>query len=159
MSADSVSALVAALAGRTYSLSSPYEVSREKLREFAVAVGEAHPVFHESDAAVAAGFSDVVAPPTFPIVVTFKVLQLLLADPDLAIDLRRVVHGDQRFVTHSRLCAGDVVDCATAVSNVRTLGGNVMVSTTSELTRVGQPGVAAVRAEATLLIAAGATSG
>ncbi|MGH3427400.1 MAG: FAS1-like dehydratase domain-containing protein, partial [Mycobacteriales bacterium] len=90
--------------------------------------------------------------------VTFKVLQLLLADPDLAIDLRRVVHGDQRFVTYSRLCAGDVIECTTAVGNVRTLGGNVMVSTTSELTRVGQPGVAAVRAEATLLIAVGASS-
>ena len=154
MSADSAAALIQNLAGRKYGLPNPYEVSREKLREFAVAVGELNPIFHSSEAALAAGFRDVVAAPTFPTVVTFKVLQLLLADPDLAIDLRRVVHGDQRFALRDRICAGDVLECTTVVSGARQLGGNVMLSVTSEIGSVGHS-EALVVAEASLLIAMG----
>ena len=158
VSAGDANSLAEALVGRSYTSAKPYEVSREKLREFATAVGEGNPVFHNAKVAIELGHPDIMAPPTFPIVVTFGVMQQLLADPDLAVDLRRVVHGDQRFNVSRPLYAGDVVNCTTSVSNVRSLGSNVMVSTSSELRSVAEPDVVIVRAEATLLIGAGADS-
>jgi len=150
MAAD-LSALAELLPGRSYRLHRPYEVSVEKIREFAAAVGETHPAFHEVEAAVRRGCSDVMAPPTFPIVIAFKVLQQLLADPKLAIDLRRVVHGEQRFVTVRPLCAGDVLECTTSVETVRSLGGSLVLGTRSELREVGSF-TPVVTAHATLLI-------
>ncbi|PZS11140.1 MAG: hypothetical protein DLM55_02470 [Acidimicrobiales bacterium] len=146
--------LAQALPGRSYRLTQPYEVAREKLREFASAIGEMDPVFHDPAVAVKCGFRDVVAVPTFPIVITFKVLQQLLADPELVIDLRRVVHGDQKFTALRPLCAGDVLGCSTSVTQVRTFGGSLMVATNSELHPIEDPKTSIVHAEASLLIGA-----
>ncbi len=136
MAAD-VKALAELLPGRSYRLPQPYEVSAEKIREFAAAIGETEPAFYSAQAAARRGFRGVIAPPTFPIVITFKVLQQLLADPELAVDLRRVMHGDQRFVAVRPLCAGDVLECTTSVETVRRLGDSLMVGTRSELREIG----------------------
>lgn len=152
MTADSKT-LLDLLPGRAYRLARPYEVSAEKVREFATAVGETDPIFQSAAAAARRGFGGVVAPPTFPIVITFTVLQQLLDDPELAIDLRRVVHGDQRFEVVRPLCAGDVVDCTTTVESTRSLGDSIMVATRSEL-RSADTKALLVTAHATLIIAA-----
>ncbi len=144
-------ALAELLPGRSYRLDRPYEVSAEKIREFSSAVGETDPVFHSAEAATGRGFSGVVAPPTFPIVITFQVLQLLLADPDLTIDLRRVVHGDQRFDAARPLRAGDVLGCTTSVETVRSLGGSVMLGTRSELREISPEERAAATLEVEML--------
>ncbi len=146
--------LAQALPGRNYRLTQSYEVSREKLREFALAIGEMDPVFHDSEVAIARGFRDVIAVPTFPIVITFKVLQQMLADPELAIDLRRVVHGDQKFTALRPLCAADVLGCTTSVTKVRTFGDSLMVATHSKLYAVDASETPVVHAEASLLIGA-----
>ena len=81
--------------GRTYPPTPPYQVGREKIREFAVAVGARDPLHHDVEAAKAAGYPDLVATPTFLAVLTMQVLVDLVLDPDLGIDYSRVVHGDQ----------------------------------------------------------------
>ena len=96
-------------AGRTFEPSEPYEVSRVKIAEFATAIGEPSPLCRDRAAAQAAGYPDVIAPPTFAIVVTSAANSALMTDPDLGVNYAMIVHGEQSF-THTRpLHAGDVV--------------------------------------------------
>lgn len=122
------------LEGRSYPPTAPYLVGREKIREFASAVHATHAVHHDLDAARAAGHADLVAPPTFAIVVQQRGLDQLLADDTAGIELTRVVHGDQRFQIHRPIVAGDELQTQFTVTRVRALGGNSMVSTEARIT-------------------------
>ena len=73
-------------AGRSYPPTEPYEVGVEKIREFAAAVGDPNPAYRDREAAKALGHPDVVAPPTFPFVLTFQASRRLIDDPELGID-------------------------------------------------------------------------
>jgi acyl dehydratase len=95
-----------ALVGRTYP-PVRYEVCREKLREFATAVGEHDPLYHDEAAARAAGFADLPAVPTFPVVLSYQVGQRVYADPELGLDYARVLHGEQEFTYQRPVLAGD----------------------------------------------------
>jgi acyl dehydratase len=86
-----------------------YAVGREKIREFASAVGESDPRFHDVEAARAAGFADVVAPPMFASVYAGRPVFLLVLDPQTGIDFSRMVHGGQEFTWHEPVVAGDEI--------------------------------------------------
>ncbi len=120
--------------GKTYPPTAPYLVGREKVREFARAVLSDAPLHHDVEAARAAGYADVVAPPTFPIVVQDATLQQLLADDEAGVDFARVVHGDQRFSYTRPIVAGDELTGAMTVTSVKSLGGNSMVTSATEIT-------------------------
>ena len=83
--------------GRSYPAGSSYVVGREKIREFASAIGDTNPVFHDVEAARALGYADLVAPPTFPVILSLKASGAVVRDPDLGLDYSRVVHGEQKF--------------------------------------------------------------
>ena len=122
----------------------PYLVGREKVREFASAVFATAPPHHDVDAAIAAGYPDVVAPPTFPIVIQEKTLQQLLSHPGAGIDFSRVVHGDQKFEYERPLVAGDEVIATLRVTKIQSLGGHTMVTSESTITTTdGEPVVVA----------------
>lgn len=121
------------IAGREYPPTEPYLVGREKIREFAHAVQATNPVHFDLEAAQAAGYSDLVAPPTFTIVVQQRGLDQLLADESAGIELTRVVHGDQRFTFERPIVAGDELTVRFKIASVRALGGNAMVSTEAGL--------------------------
>jgi acyl dehydratase len=110
------------LVGRTYPPSRPYEVGREKIREFADALGDPHPAYRDPEAAKALGHPDVVAPPTFPII--FALDSALAVLRDLGIDLARVVHGDQNFRYSRPLRPGDRLVTTVEVVGVKQLAGN-----------------------------------
>ncbi|MDM4762449.1 MaoC family dehydratase N-terminal domain-containing protein [Galbitalea sp. SE-J8] len=141
-----------ALVGRTFPPVAPYLVGREKVREFARAVFATSAITLDPDAARAAGYPDVVAPPTFPVVVQEHTLQQLLAEPDAGIDFSRVVHGDQRFTYSRPVVAGDELTATLAVTSVKTLGGNAMV--TAESTMTDAAGEHVVTAISTLVVRA-----
>jgi acyl dehydratase len=122
-----------AIQGRTYPPTEPYLVGREKVREFARAVLASDPVSTDPDAARAAGFADVVAPPTFAVVVQEHTLAQLLADDDAGIDFSRVVHGEQRFTFSRPIVAGDELTATLTVRSVKSLGGNSMVTAESAI--------------------------
>ncbi|MFD1148117.1 FAS1-like dehydratase domain-containing protein [Saccharothrix hoggarensis] len=127
-------------AGRSYPPSPPYEVGREKIREFADAVGESSPVHRDPEAARAAGYADVIAPPTFAIVLSLKVNDVLIDDPELGLDYGRVVHGDQTFVHHRPITAGDRLRVALHVDGVTSRMGNDMLALRAEIaTEAGEP--------------------
>ena len=128
----------------------PYLVGREKVREFARAVGSADPLSLDPEAAVAAGYADVVAPPTFPVVVQDLTLAQLLADETAGVDFARVVHGEQRFAFSRPIVAGDLLTATMTVTDVKTLGGNAMVTAESVLRDGG--GAHVVTATSTLVI-------
>jgi acyl dehydratase len=95
-----------------------YEVGREKIREYANAVGESAAVHHDREAARAAGFRDVVAPPMFAVVYSTGSVWPGVLDPELGIDLARMLHGSQEFVWGEPVCAGDTVTTTTALKDL-----------------------------------------
>ncbi|HEY3502526.1 MAG TPA: MaoC family dehydratase N-terminal domain-containing protein [Actinocatenispora sp.] len=126
--------------GRSYPPTEPYEVGREKIREFAAALGDDNPAYRDPAAARALGHPDVIAPPTFPIVLTLPASEQLINDPELGLDFSRVVHGDQRFSHHRPVRAGDRLSCAVTVEKIRSMAGNDMITTRTELTdEAGEP--------------------
>jgi acyl dehydratase len=86
-----------------------YEVGREKVREFAHAVGETDPVHHDPEAARAAGFRNVVAPPMFVVVYSAGAMGPAILDPEVGINLALMLHGSQEFEWGEPACAGDVI--------------------------------------------------
>jgi acyl dehydratase len=122
------------LQGRVFPPTEPYLVGREKVREFARAVFATNPAYLDPEAAKAAGYDDVVAPPTFAVVVQERTLAQLLAEPDSGIDFTRVVHGDQRFTSSRPIVAGDLLTASLTVSSVKTLGAHSMVTAESTIT-------------------------
>jgi acyl dehydratase len=86
-----------------------YEVGREKIREYANAVGETNPIHHDPEAASQAGFRGVVAPPMFCVVYSAPAVGPAVVDPELGINLAAMVHGSQVFEWGEPVCAGDQV--------------------------------------------------
>jgi acyl dehydratase len=105
------------LKGKTYP-PFEYEVGREKIREYARAVGEDNPIYFEPDAARAAGFRNVVAPPMFCVVYSAGAMGPAILDPDLAINLMMMVHGQQDFEWGEPVVAGDVITTEVEVKNL-----------------------------------------
>lgn len=138
--------------GRVYPPTEPYLVGREKVREFARAVQSEAPLHHDPEAARAAGYADVTAPPTFAIVIQDATLQQLLADEEAAVDFSRVVHGDQRFSYSRPIVAGDELTGTMTVTSVKQLGGNSMVTSSTEIVDAG--GAHVVTAVSTLVVRA-----
>lgn len=138
------------LQGRVFAPTDPYLVGREKVREFSRAVFATNPINHDPAAAKAAGYSDIVAPPTFAVVVQESTLAQLLAEPDAGIDFSRVVHGEQRFSYSRPIVAGDELTATLAVTSIKTLGGNAMV--TAESSIVDATGSHVVTASSTLVV-------
>ena len=125
-----------AYAGRTFEPSEPYEVSRVKIAEFATAIGDASPLCRDRFAAQTAGYPDVVAPPTFAIVITAADSARLIADPGLGVNYVMVVHGEQSFAYDRPLGAGDVVVAQTTIESIRQIRSMTTMATTTEIRTV-----------------------
>ena len=123
-------------AGRTFEPSEPYEVSRVKIAEFATAVGDASPLCRDRAAAQAAGYPDVIAPPTFAMVVLTGGTAAMMADPGLGVNYAMIVHGEQSF-THSRpLHAGDIVVSQAAIESIKQIRSMTTMATVTEIRTV-----------------------
>ena len=100
-----------------------YAVGREKVREYATAVGETSPLCHDLDAARAAGYADVVAPPMFAAVYKAGAIGTALTDPEIGMDFARMVHGAQEFSWGEPVVAGDEVTTEAELLRVDERGG------------------------------------
>jgi acyl dehydratase len=141
--------LNAALVGKAYP-SVRYEVGREKLREFAHAVGETDPVYHDEDAAKAAGHPDIPAVPTFPIVVSGRASRALHDDAELGLDYSRVVHGEQEFTYARPVHAGDRLVATPRIARIAPIGRHEML--VIETTIDSEDGTRVCTAKATLVV-------
>jgi acyl dehydratase len=120
-------------AGRVYPPGEVYRVSAEKIREFAEATASTHPAHTDVEAARALGYADVVAPPTFAVVVAQRAESVYVQDPEAGIDFSRVVHAEERFTHHRPIVAGDVLTPTLHVDGVVERGPLAMVTTRVEI--------------------------
>jgi acyl dehydratase len=132
-------------AGRTFPPSGPYEVSRVKIAEFADAIGETSVLCRDRAAAQAAGYPDVIAPPTFAIVISMAAVEDLAHDPDLGLNYAMVVHGTQTF-SHTRpLHAGDVVVSQSTIESIKPAGRMTTMTTVTQIRTVAGEHVCTAR--------------
>lgn len=132
------------LQGAQYPLPAPYHVSREAIAAFARATGAQNPVHTDPAAARELGYSDVVAPATFAVVVAQRCEGQYVASPEAGIDFDRVVHGSEQFTYTRPIVAGDVLDAVTHVDGLREAGGHAMITTRTEISAAGEPVVSVV---------------
>jgi acyl dehydratase len=123
-----------AYVGRVYPAAAPYRVGREKIREFADAIGADDAVYRDPQAARELGYPDTIAPPTFPIVISMAANQVMFDDPGLGLDFRRVVHGDQRFRYVRPVHAGDSLSCDCVIEEITSRAGHDFVTSRSDIT-------------------------
>ncbi|MCS3842816.1 MaoC family dehydratase N-terminal domain-containing protein [Microbacterium sp. AK031] len=145
------------LLGREFPETPPYLVGREKVREFARAVFADAPLHTEVDAARALGYTDVVAPPTFAMVIQDQTLQQLLNEPDSGIVLARTIHAEQRFAYTRPIVAGDELSARLKVTGIRMMAGNAMITSEAEITDAA--GAHVVTATSVLLVASDDAAG
>ena len=138
-------AINTAYIGRTFDPSAPYEVSRVKIAEFADAIGEPSPLCRDRAAAQAAGYPDVIAPPTFAIVVAAAGSAKVTFDPGLGVNYAMVVHGEQSFTHHRPLHAGDEVVSQSRIQDIRQLGTMTTLTTVTEIRTVAGEHVCTAR--------------
>lgn len=138
------------LVERTFPPTPVYLVGREKVREFARAVFATAPQHTDVEAARAQGYVDVVAPPTFAMVIADQTLQMLLNDATTGIVLERALHTDQQFTYTRPIVAGDELTGQLSVTRVRAMGTGAML--TSETVITDSVGEHVVTATSTLLI-------
>jgi acyl dehydratase len=100
-----------------------YEVGKEKIREYAHAVGEDNPIYFDRDQAKAAGFRDIPAPPMFAAVYSAGSVGPAVLDPEVGINLAMMVHGGQEFVWGEPVCAGDTITTDTTVKDIEERDG------------------------------------
>ena len=133
-------ALDPSFAGRRLPPTEPYLVSREKIREFAEAIGADDAAYRDPAAAAKLGYPEVIAPPTFPMVMAGLASQALYADPELGLDFSRVVHADQRFAYTRPVRAGDRLVCVCEVETIMSRAGNEFLTTRIDMaTDAGEP--------------------
>ena len=101
-----------------------YAVGREKVKEYAYAVGETDPLHLDHEAARAAGYADVVAPPMFAVVYCSPAMGPAYFDPDLGIDFARLVHGGQELKWGPLVVAGDEIETTVSVKSIEERAGN-----------------------------------
>jgi acyl dehydratase len=95
-----------------------YAVGREKIKEYARAVGESNPVHLDVDAARAAGYKDVVAPPMFAVVYSAPSMGPPIFDPEIGLNLPMMVHGGQEFEWGPLVVAGDEITTTASVEDI-----------------------------------------
>jgi acyl dehydratase len=112
-----------AVIGKTYP-PTLYAVGREKIKEYALAVGEANPLHLDHEAARAAGYADVVAPPMFAVVYCARAMGPAFFDPEVGMDFARMVHGGQEFRWGPLVVAGDEVTTTVTMKSIEERAGN-----------------------------------
>ena len=136
--------------GRAYPPTWVYEVSREKIKEFADSIGDANPIYLDPEAAKAAGHPDVIGPPTFHTILFTRAIDVIIHDPELGLDYGRMVHADQTFSYARPVRAGDRLTITTTVDDITARMGNDFLAIRAEIsTEDGEP---VCTARATLVV-------
>lgn len=138
-------ALDPSFVGRCYPAPGVYQVGREKIREFAEAIGDDSTLYRDPSAARACGYSDVIAPPTFATILVLRAQQALICDPELGLDYGRMVHGTQSFTHHRPIQAGDELGTTLHVEGISTRAGHDMLTVRCQITDAAGNPVATAR--------------
>jgi acyl dehydratase len=127
-----------------------YQVGREKIKEYANALGIDNPVHHDVEAARAAGFRDVVAPPMFAVVYSSPAVAPAILDPEVELNFAAMVHGGQEFVWDEPACSGDEITTAAKCLSIEEKDGKGFY--VFETNSVNQDGAQVARGTWTLIV-------
>ena len=127
-----------------------YVVGTEKIREYAAATFDDNPLSNDEEAAKAAGYAGLVAPPMFAVVFSSKAAAPAMFDPDVAMNFAMMVHGAQDFTFHKPVVAGDRITTTASVKSIEASGGKGFYIYTTE--SVNQNGEAVVSADWTCIV-------
>ena len=130
--------------------STTYQVGREKIREYANALGIENPVHFDIEAARAAGFRDVVAPPMFAVVYSSPAMAPAMFDPEVAMNFAAMVHGGQQFEWDEPACSGDEITTTAKCASIEERDGKGFY--VFETNSVNQDGAQVVRGTWTLIV-------
>lgn len=126
--------------GRSYPAVAPYPVGAGEIARFADAIGDPHPAYRNTEAALALGHPAIIAPPTYPIVLCTSALERLLADPDLNPGDMVMVHRNQSFDIRRPILAGDHLRVTPTITKFRLTAGIPALTVTTEITTIdGEP--------------------
>ncbi|MCW2707148.1 MAG: MaoC domain protein dehydratase [Frankiales bacterium] len=121
--------------GRTAPAGEPVEVTRNDIRRFAAAIGDDNPLYTDREAAKAAGYTDVIAPPTFLISAsTGGGGGGFILDPGLGLNFAMVVHGEESFAFSRPVQAGDLLTLQQRISDIQVKGSNELLTLVTEVT-------------------------
>lgn len=115
--------------GKHYPATPPYQVGREHIRDFAAAIGDLNPAYHNVDAARELGHRDLIAPPTYPFSLTMRAMTTAVLDPDLGLEYGQVVHGEQSFDFVRPVTAGDELVVQARIAEIEIKGRNELLTT------------------------------
>lgn len=132
--------------GKTFDSPDSYLVGREKIREFASAIGDFNPAYHDVEAARALGHGDVIAPPTFAFVPAFRAMAGVMGDPALGLDFSRVVHGEESFAYVRPIQAGDELVVHSEIEAIESRGRNEFLTLRQDVLTAEGERVATTRA-------------
>ena len=126
--------IAADIIGTHYRYPDYFEVGREKVREFALAVKDEHPAHRDEQGAAECGHDAVVASLTF-LAVAGRRVQLDLFDKfDVPINLERVLHRDQKLIFHRPIKVGDKLWFDSYLDSVIESHGTVICEIRAEVT-------------------------
>ena len=134
-------------AGRIYPPAPVYDVSSSKIAEFADAIGDDNPLYRDAEAARAAGYPDVIAPPTFLTIISLAAVNTIVEDPELGLDYARMVHGDQNFQHTRPVHAGDRLTLTPTIEDVFVRAGNDFIIVRAEIVDAAGEPVCVARAQ------------
>lgn len=124
--------------GFAYPASDALAVTEENIGDFARAIGDDNPIYFDASVAAEFGHATVVAPPTFPIMVTMAAMEKSFHDPKLSMNFDRVVHSDQRFEYVRPIQVGDELVVTTVVEDIKALGNNDVATFRTEVSSRGE---------------------
>jgi acyl dehydratase len=139
-------ALNPACEGRVYPTTEPYEVGREKIWEYAQAIRDDNPAYRDPDYARSLGHPDVIAPPSFPMIISLEAERQVVLDPELgARGVVRFVHREQRFAYNRPIHANDVLTVQVRIAKIEAVGANDVISFESRIEAAGGEHVCTAR--------------
>jgi acyl dehydratase len=127
-----------------------YQVGREKIKEYASALGIDNPVHFDVGEAHRAGFRDVVAPPMFAVVYSSPAIAPAILDPEVELNFAAMVHGGQEFVWDEPACSGDEITTSSKCLSIEERDGKGFY--VFETNSVNQDGAQVARGTWTLIV-------
>jgi hypothetical protein len=122
------------IVGMHYRYPDHYEVEREKIREYAVAVQNDDIAFFEEKAATELGYAGLLAPLTFICVFGYKAQSAFFQHANIAVEDAQIVQVDQVLKFEKPIVAGDKLFCDVYVDSVREAHGTQIIVTKNIIT-------------------------
>lgn len=118
-----------------------FDIEKGRLKFFAKAIGETNPVYSDENAAKAAGYKSLPAPPTFMFCLEMETNSLWDNIAAMGVPVGKILHGSQSFTYHAPICAGDRITFVTKVSDIYDKKGGALEFIVEDSTATNQDGV------------------